>query len=156
MSEVTVDLTGYSENEQALTRLVASLTDLRLFWPMVVPIFIRWMRDQFESEGDWGGERWAELTPAYAVRKAMLYPGKSILIANGDLRDAASRPTREVSPTRLVLTIEDEKAGYHQEGTDRMVARPIIPDTLPASADAELDEAAQTYVDELTRRLGLR
>lgn len=156
MSEIHVSLTGVEENEQALIRLVASLQDLRLFWPMVVPIFIGWMREQFDSEGEWGGDHWAELTPAYAIRKAQRWPGRSILIAAGDLRDAASRPSRVATPTSLTLTIEDDKAGYHQEGTEKMVARPIIPDTLPPSADAQLDEAATLYVEDLVRRLGLQ
>jgi len=165
--EVRIEIEGLDAREQALVRLVAATTDLRLFWPRLVPLFVSWMREQFDSEGDWGGEHWAPLTEPYATTKALAYPGKGILYATGDLRMAASLPVRHVTASTLELVIDDSgyKHGgnvarsvgpYHQEGTDSMVARPILPDILPAEAQLQVHEAADAYVDELVDRLGLR
>lgn len=131
------------------------MLDLRPFWPLVVPAFIRWMGQQFESEGGWGGESWAALSPAYAAWKATHYPGKSILYAEGDMRKAASKPQREATPNTLTLTIVDPKIEFHQGGTDKMPARPVIPDSLPFAADNELTDLANLYVRENLVRFGL-
>jgi hypothetical protein len=131
------------------------MLDLRPFWPLVVPLFVRWMREQFESEGGWGGDPWAPLTPDYAAWKAEHYPGRSILYATGDMRRAASNPERDATPISLSLTIVDPKIEFHQGGTDKMVARPVIPAELPFGADVELTEAANGYVRENLRRFGL-
>jgi hypothetical protein len=146
---------GFDEAERGLVRMVALLTDLRPFWPRLVPLFVTWMREQFGSEGDWGGEHWAPLTPAYAARKARLYPGKGILYATGDLRRHASLPRRVATPTSLRLIIDDPVASYHQEGTDRMPQRKIIPDELPTPAQAEVQTTAEEWIAEMATRLGL-
>jgi hypothetical protein len=169
------EIEGLAENERALALLVAGLTDLRPFWPLVVPVFIRWMAEQFETEGEWGGEHWAPLSPDYLARKMQLYPGKPILQATGDLRQAASRPRRRATPQFLELIIDD--SGYqHGRGSPRAVApyqqfgggsreiggsegrpprREIIPDELPPGAIADLDRLAESYVQDLARRVGL-
>lgn len=42
--------------------------------------FQRYSREMFESEGGFGaGGQWVPLSPAYAERKALQYPGKTIL-----------------------------------------------------------------------------
>lgn len=132
-----------------------------------MPLFVTWMREQFESEGDFGGERWEQLSPAYLAWKSVHYPGKGILVATGDLRKAASLPKREVTPTTLTLIVDDSAythggktarsvAGYHQEGTDSMPRRPLIFEHFPAVAEAEVERAAERYIAETVHRLGLR
>lgn len=153
--DVSITTSGFSENERALRGFAAAMTDLRPFWPLVIPLFIQWMRQQFESEGAWGGDPWAQLDPDYAAYKAERHPGKGILIAEGDLRQAASRPARTVTPRSLTLTIIDPKVEFHQGGTDKMPARPVIPAALPAQADRQLTEVANLYVRENLVRFGL-
>jgi hypothetical protein len=148
-------ITGDDEYRRKLAQLELFLADLRGFWPLLVPVFIGWMRDQFKTEGGWGGQQWAPLSPAYAIEKARTHPGRTILIRDGTLRRAASQPRREATPRTLTLWIDDDVAGYHQEGTDRMPARPLIPDPLPVSARLDVDLAASEYVSTLVRRLGL-
>lgn len=166
MTEVRVDLSGFDEAERGLVRLLAMLTDLRPFWPRLVPIFVGWMKEQFESEGGWGGDPWAPLSDDYAQRKAMLHPGRGILYATGDLRRAASLPKRRVSPRSMQLIVDDADmrhgakvpravAGYHQWGTDAMPARPIVPEELPLEAGEEVRTAAEAWIDEMATRLGL-
>lgn len=142
--------------QRALLRYVSFMLDLRPFWPRVVPAFIRWMRMQFESEGSYGGSPWAPLSPEYLAWKMVHYPGKSILQAEGDLRQAASRPEREARPLDLVLTIVDPKIEYHQEGTDNMPARPLIFEHLPPDAVLELEDLAEEYADDMARRAGFK
>lgn len=152
---VNIRITGDEEARRKLEQLRLHLEDLRNFWPLLVPIFIGWMGQQFTSEGGWGGQAWAPLSPAYAVWKSQHYPGKSILIREGDLRRAASQPRREATPRTLTLWIDSDVAGYHQEGGGNLPARPLIPTPLPASALRDVDQAAETYVSVLVRRLGL-
>lgn len=153
---VRVVITGIQESREKLDRLALFLSDLRPFWPRVVPLFIGWMARQFESEGTYlNGRRWAALSPEYRARKAVTHPSRTILIRDRDLRQAASRPHRFARPRTLTLTIRDPKAGFHQSGTPRMPARPLLPDTLPAAPVRELEIAAEGYVTELVDRLGL-
>jgi PAS domain-containing protein len=97
------------------------------------------------------GQSWTPLSPAYAVEKARTDPGRSILIREGDMRRAASQPRRESTPRTLTLWIDDPKAPLHQEGSDRLPARPLIPDPLPVSARRDIDHAAEEYVSTLVR-----
>jgi hypothetical protein len=153
---VSIEALGFSEEERKLAKYAAFLTDLRPFWPRVSTLFIGWMREQFESEGRFFGDSWAPLSADYLAWKQRVYPGKPILIATGALRKAASFPTREATGSTLILRINDPKAPWHQEGTSRMPARPILFDNLlPAVASAELDAAANEYAVEMARRLGL-
>jgi hypothetical protein len=139
--------------DRRIRALAVGLSDLRPFWPMVVPLFIDWMRQQFETEGAFGGRPWSPLSPAYALFKSSVRPGRKILYFDGDLRRAASQPRRVATPTRLTLIIDDPKAIRHQEGTDRMPARPIIfGDPLPPQARTDIDRAAGKYVRDLLGR----
>lgn len=132
-----------------------------------MPLFIGWMRQQFESEGAFWGTPWAPLSPGYAAFKSRNYPGKTILIAEGDLRRGASLPQREVTPRTLTLTIDWPKGGleqdsglrwdpaWHHLGRGNLPARPLLADGLPPTAMMELENAVGDYVDEMARRVGL-
>lgn len=151
----SVHVTGGDAYNHKLAQLELFLQDLRTFWPLLTPIFIGWMGAQFTSEGGWGGQQWAPLSPTYAIEKARTHPGRTLLIRDGTLRKAASEPRREATPRTLTLWIDDPVAAYHQDGTDRMPARPLIPERLPLSAQRDVDLAAQEYVSTLVRRIGL-
>lgn len=129
------------------------MSDLRGFWPMVVPLFIKWMGRQFDTEGAYASGGWPRLSPEYAAWKAVNYPGKGILQATGKLRGAASRPSRRVTPNTLVLTIHDPKLAYHQQGGGNLPARPLIfgEENMPMDARQELSEAARDYVTRALR-----
>lgn len=150
-ASVRIDFHGTPEQ---LQKLAVFLSDLRSFWPLLVPTVTGWWRRQFESEGEFGGHAWAALTPAYAARKAHTHPGRGILVATGALKRSASRPRRAQTATSLTLAIDDQKLPFHQEGTGRMPARPLIfGDPLPPAARAELDHVANAYVTDLLKRL---
>lgn len=142
---------------RALKLFETALSDLRPFWPLVVILQRGWWKQQFDSEGGFAGARWAPLSAAYALTKRS---GRGILVDTGQMRDAADSPQRRATPHTLTLTINDAGPAhgpvlqYHQFGTDRMPARPLVfGDPLPATAQIELDQAAEKYVDELLRVL---
>lgn len=143
------------DDEEALRmlrHLELGLSDLRSFWPMVVPLATGWWREQFETEGAFGGQPWAPLAFSTVARKQRLGLRPNILQATGKLKQAASRPSRSVTARSLTLTIPSDVLPHHQEGTSRMPARPLIFERLPFSAEAELEEAGEEYVRDLLRR----
>jgi hypothetical protein len=152
---VNVEVTGDAEYEKKLELLRLQLQDLRSFWPMLTPIVGGWMATVFETEGAVLGRKWAPLSPSYAREKARLFPGRSILIREGGLRDAASRMRRVATPRTLTMSIDDPVAAFHEEGTERMPARPLIPAVLPPEWERDIDLAATEYVSTLVRDLGL-
>ena len=141
--------------EEKIRRLAVFLSDLRSFWPLLVPLVSSWWRRQYESEGEFaGGQRWAPLSPGYEAWKSKHYPGKGILQATGAMRQAVSNPTRTVTPISLTLSVESDVLGYHQTGTDRMPQRLLVfGEPLPAEARAELDVVAETYIRDLVARV---
>jgi hypothetical protein len=156
-----VRASGFEDAQNALNRLAALMLDLRPFWPKLVPIFIRWMSEQFRTEGQFFGTPWQPLSPRYAAWKAARFPGKSILIAEGDLRRGASLPRREMTPTRLTLTIDWVKRGtvlepgWHHFGEGHNPRRPLLSDQLPPEAVLEVRRAAEEYAEEIVRVVGL-
>jgi hypothetical protein len=154
MFNLRILVRGEDEADRQLRQFELLVSDLRPFWPMVVPLFIGWMREQFQTEGAFGGRPWERLSPEYSLFKERVRPGKGILQFDGDLRRAASQPLRSATPTVLTLTIDDPKAEFHQEGTDRMPARPLVfGSPLPMRAELELAHAADTYVGDFLHRL---
>jgi hypothetical protein len=155
VTNITVEVTGDDAYERKLELLRLQLQDLRSFWPMLVPLVGAWMGTLFETEGASIGRKWAPLSPTYAREKARSHPGRSILIREGGLRDAASRMSRVATPRTLTMSIDDPVAAFHQTGTDKMPARPLIPDVLPPEWARDVDLAATEYVSTLVRDLGL-
>jgi hypothetical protein len=155
--------------EARLEKLVAAVTDLRPFWPLVVPLYVRWMGQQFDSAGHFFGDGWEPLSADYAAWKSVHYPGRGILMAEGELRRAAQTPRREATPTMLTLSVEPftKRKGrsrgrtidpsWFQGGTNRMPARPLLPITgeLTPTAAAEVGKAAEFYLADTARRLRL-
>lgn len=167
MAEIRFDLSGFTEYQQALVRMLALLTDLRPFWPRLVPAFVGWMRERFSTEGEFGGDPWAPLSPAYLTRKMQLYPGKGIMYATGQLRRRASNPVRRVTPTTLLFEIPEftrvdgrqMDPAWFDVDKDTTPARPVIPPSwnvaLPEVIQVEVDDIAQEWIDEMANKLGL-
>lgn len=126
--------------------------DLSEFWPLLERSTREWLTAQFDTEGRWGGDPWAPLSGAYAARKARQHPGRGILVATGALRDASIRFTPVKTRDTFRAVIRSPIVQYHQSGTSRMPARPIIPRRLPATALAELERLAADYVSDVLYR----
>lgn len=144
---------GVEETERKIRAFELVLSDLRPFWPIVTRLFVGWMSRQFETQGAFAGRPWVPLQPKYAIFKAQHAPGRRILNFTGEMRRAVTSPKRSVTARTLTLEIDDPKLEYHQEGTSRMPARPVLFGTpLPAQAQMELDQAAERYVSDFLRR----
>lgn len=117
---------------------------------------------QFGSEGGWSGHPWVELSPAYGTWKEERVPGLPILVGIRPTRKGTrEKPIRpqtyepsgrmraelldlasvNVSPQRMMYAPVSDIAGYHQEGTEKMPARPPVDITL-----AELHEWDRVWV----------
>jgi hypothetical protein len=159
----TVD-TDLTADEERLEALVDLMLDLRPFWPRVVPLFVGWMGRQFASEGTYFNTPWAPLSADYAAWKSVRYPGKGILVAEGDLRRGASFPERDAKPQSLTLKVTWPKTiepgdrpfdpNWHHLGRGNVPARPLLSDDLPLDAQAELDKAFDEYVEEMASAMG--
>ena len=141
-----------ADAERKLQQLALHLSDLRNFWPLVVPIATGWWKRQFDTEGGFGSGGWAPLAFSTVARKARLGLRPQILQATGALKGAASRPSRHATARSLTLTIESEYAGFHQTGGANLPARPLIFESLPIAAERELQDAAEGYVRDLLSR----
>ena len=69
---------------------------------------------------------WPPLSPAYAARKALEYPGRPTLERSGKLRSDIAHAQRIVGPLELVLRVVSPYGGLHQRGTRRMPRRPLL------------------------------
>jgi hypothetical protein len=149
-----ITIHGDRELAAAVQRFELLMSDLRPFWPLVVPIATSWWKRQFDTQGAFAGRPWTPLTAQYSLIKQRLAPGRGLLVFTGAMRQAASRPQRTATARTLTLTIDDPKIEYHQEGTSKMPARPVVfGSPLPAVAALELDRAAERYVTDFLRRL---
>ena len=156
--DIRVDVDG-SDADRQVRLLELALTDLQPFWRVVTPMVRRWWKAQFDTEGGFAGHAWTPLSPQYAAWKARHYPGKGILQATGQLKQAASRAQSYATPSTLTMIIDDAGPAhgpvlqYHQEG-EGVPRRPLVfGDPLPAIAAAELDLAAERYVRDLLGRV---
>lgn len=87
------------------------------------------MQEQFAKRGGHTGSQWAPLSPVYARWKQRNHPGKPLMVLSGDLKDSLTkRPfgVDEVWDKGMVVGTAISYATYHQNGTDRMPARPLI------------------------------
>ena len=108
----------------------------------------------FATEGSSGASgKWVALSPNYATWKAEKGPGLPILVGLRPTSWVGHRPAKrnmnqtyavsgqmmrsllmplqdlatwKVTPTRLLYEPSSEIAGYHEEGTDKMPARPPV------------------------------
>ncbi|AYD81509.1 tail completion or Neck1 protein [Arthrobacter phage KBurrousTX] len=87
-------------------------------------------RQQFDQEGAYTGtSRWSSLSPDYGAWKQRHYPGKPILQLTGDLVESMTeRPfgVDIISHNQMVIGTAVPYARFHQDGTEKMPARPIV------------------------------
>ena len=98
---------------------------------------------QFETQGAWGGKKWAKLKPKYAAWKLKNYGRLPILVLTGKMRDSfdytvGKRSMRIVNRRKYWV--------YHQFGTKHMPARPLI--VITAKDRKVMQGATQSYLAE--------
>jgi len=106
--------------------------DMRPVWDVGAAAFRLEMDRQFRTQGRYLlGERWVPLSPAYAHRKPQPPAPFGILYRSGELYRSlhdASHPDHVYVRTQTAMEIGTRVpyAAYHQYGTRKMPARPII------------------------------
>ena len=131
-AELSGQLNGADELDDGLARLTAKLRDLRTTWPLVATVFHQSMRKQFSSQGAHGSGAWAPLSKPYAAWKERKHPGLPIMELSGRLKESLTDPfgnadsTYEATEDTLLIGTKTPYARYHQYGTGKMPARPLI------------------------------
>jgi len=129
MLRFTYTVDGDVQLDRALSRFGDALKDFRPFFQELVASFKDITRKQFESEGRQGSGGWAPLSADYAAWKQLHYPGKPILQLTGAMLESmtgGSDHIEEIAKDSLKVGTRDPKALYHQRGTSKMPARPVI------------------------------
>lgn len=154
--------------DRVFTRFAKDISDLTPAFREIAAGFYEGERRQFESQGGYGGQAWAPLSPAYAAWKAQHYPNKGILYRTDALfhaatGDPAAGAKMEIKPMSLVLGIEAHsevanRARYHQLGTRRMPARPwlVVTDDMKRSWTRAIARELQAATARMATTIGSR
>ena len=116
--EVRITLSpGGAIFSRQFTRFASELTDLSPAFEEMADAFGQWEAQAFSSGGSSSGGGWAPKKDG----------GASHLTRSGRLRGSLTGPSiRRIGPKRMELGTGVPYARYHQTGTSRMVARPVI------------------------------
>lgn len=117
--------------------LIEYLEDLKLRMIDLQPVFERYgeyivgdhIPNQFAAQGTPRG--WAALSPAYARWKAVNFPGMPLLQRTGRMKrgfsfEARPRSLRVINRVTAGQSTNIPRWRFHQEGTSRMPARPML------------------------------
>ena len=145
MSELKITIFGVEHTLKVLEGAAHRIAHLEPVWEDIATDLMSLETKVFASEGGAIGVTWPALSPAYARWKARHGFSQKILERTGELR----RSLTEKSSGDMVLEITPDSLAFgtalmvgswflgtlHQEGTRRMPARPIMPESeqqLPA------------------------
>lgn len=85
----------------------------------------------FKSQGAFGSRmKWRPLKPKTLEIKSKRFPGQPILVETGNLKKSLTSKDGNhieiIKKDSIKLGSKDPKFKYHQQGTNRMTARPMI------------------------------
>lgn len=123
------------------------LDDFRRLWDRVKPVMAEIEQERWDNEGP----GWAGLAASTVEQKLRHGWPLDILVRTGELRDSLVDPgqaAREYGRS-LVWETDVPYAGFHQEGTDRMPARPVI--DLDADDRRRLEREVVGWVNDVAR-----
>jgi phage gpG-like protein len=142
--------------ENALATFEESLADQSPALGAIADDFRVMIAQQFATEGRAEGTPWAELTASTLRRRRA---SASILYETGALLRSLTEPgaaghVEELEGYSLTLGSQLPYAGYHQSGTRRMPARPII--VLSGTRAERWTEMVRSAIEEKTALLGVK
>lgn len=116
----------------------------------VFALLFRIERKQFDSQGGYGSGGWAALAPSTVARKRRLGLDPRILRETGALfKSVTGKASTNVALPKkdgLVFGTTIEYGRFHQLGTSRMPARPVV--ELPESDKREIIKIVQRHIVE--------
>lgn len=112
------------------TRFISDLTDLTPAFEQMADEFNQWEEEAFATGGASSGNAWPPLAASTAAHKTRRRGGQ-ILVESGRLMRSLTTPNaqdaiRDITGRKMTLGTDTPYAGFHQTGTSRMPARPII------------------------------
>jgi len=120
-------VTGDTALIRAFSRFGEGVKDIRPALELIADDMRLMGKDLFNSQGGSGGSKWHPLAPSTLRRKP---PGLPILVRSGALRESLTSTggdnITKISRNKLTFGTRDPKAGFHQHGTSRMPARPVL------------------------------
>jgi phage gpG-like protein len=125
---LSFDFYGDVQIDRTLERFSDAVEDARPAWEAIADRFAHVERRQFGTEGRHASGGWAPLSPRYAAWKARHYPGRPILVREGDLRASLTqRPfgVERIEPHDAWLGSDVAHGRYHQRGQGVPRRRPI-------------------------------
>ena len=142
--------------ENALATFEESLAEQSPALMRIADDFREMMAQQFASEGQAEGTPWAELAPSTLRRRRAR---TSILYQTGALLRSLTGPgaaghVEELEGYSITLGSRLPYASYHQSGTRRMPARPII--VLSGARAERWTEILRSAIEEKIALLGAR
>lgn len=122
----TFTVIGDKQVARGFSRFADDVKDLSEAFREIAKDFREGERRQFDTSGGYGAGGWRSLSPATVAKKGHA----RILVDTGTLRDSLTGETpysiEIVRPLELTVGTKVDYARYHQTGTNRMPARPII------------------------------
>jgi phage gpG-like protein len=123
-----VSVLGEDVISRTMLRFEKAAEDARPAFRTIAHLLERAALQRFESEGAYGGEKWAPLAPSTVARKGA---GKGILVDSGRLRASLTQET--AADSIRVLLPQEMRWGstvpygkFHQSGTSRMPQRRVV------------------------------
>ena len=116
---------GLEALKRRLRRLERRVDDPHAALRVIGSDLMERVEEGFEYEHDPYGLPWKPLAPATLEHRRMHGAGAKILQDTGDMRRSLNY--RVVGRNAVAVGFADRKAAWHQEGTDRIPARPMLP-----------------------------
>lgn len=136
--EIKVDADGLDDAHNYLKDVRSRMKNLRPVWPKLHESLKSYMIGNFTAQGLPSGG-WKPLDAEYASWKAKNFPGAPMLVQDGGLfRQVMKGPKLEASARDATFRFSGKVARFHQYGTSKMPARPIL-----FAPERWVDEAAE-------------
>lgn len=127
---VELSIEGIDQILTSVQERLKRLRNLRPVWRSILAYLQQATIEQFATAGGRSRDKWEPLSPAYAIRKAQVWPGKPILRASDRLFQSLTGRNQdsivEIDARSLIWGTSTPYARYHQRGTARMPQRKII------------------------------
>lgn len=162
MFRFRMDIAGEIQFDRGISRFADGVTDYKPVWPVIEDDWYAEEKEQFQSEGAAGGQRWKLLSPDYLLWKMVHYPNaERILERTGNLERSLTKagdPNGVCLEARKTLTLGTKipYAIYHQSIEPRtiMPRRPVI--QLTESFKRGVMRQIQMYLVTMASECGFR
>lgn len=153
-------VSGVPEVVAALSKVTRGIGDLRQLgtWKMVRSEFQKVVSEQFAAEGRGQSGKWKRLKPSYAAVKLKRWGSQPILQASGRgykaLTSSNGDSIFEEQPQEATFGTSLAYMGFHQKGTSKMAARPVIDftDEQRARVFAPISKKLEQLIDNAKLR----